>query len=222
VDSIASGRPWVAARHPPRGHLAALALLVLGIHAMVVTTRGQAIGHGTRPVDRMAVQVRMVAPASMLEAQPVVTSAAVPVWGSNTRPVGAVDPLDRTPAATTNSAGMGATTKIQSANANDPFADFLPRAALTSGPRPNQPVLIDFPDFVGAASRYSARFEILVDDAGGVVQVVGVDPELPQILLQAVREAFTPVRFTPGELDGWPVRSRFRIEVTFDSRAQPG
>jgi len=108
------------------------------------------------------------------------------------------------------------------AEKRDPYADFLPRSALTAGPRPSQPVLIDFPEFVGAAARYAAEFEILVDDAGGVVHVVSVDPELPLILLQAVRDAFTPVRFSPGEVDGHPVRSRFRIEVTFDSETRRG
>jgi hypothetical protein len=46
-------------------------------------------------------------------------------------------------------------------------------------------------------------------------------PQLPGILSAAVRDAFLAARFSPGELDGRAVRSRLRIEVTFDSRKQP-
>jgi hypothetical protein len=33
-----------------------------------------------------------------------------------------------------------------------------------------------------------------------------------------VRDAFLAARFSPGELDGRRMRSRLRIEVSFDSR----
>lgn len=81
---------------------------------------------------------------------------------------------------------------------------------------------IDFPVFVGAAERYSAEFDVLVDDSGGVVQVLNIDVGLPPVLVQAVRNAFQPVSFSPGMLDGLPVRSRFRIEVIFESQHEQG
>lgn len=211
-------RPWTAARPAPRGHLAALAVVVLSAHALVVTARGPAAWNAPGDVDRVAVQIRMVTSAPSVHAQQSAATAAVPTGTSSDRPIGADRPSVQKPSATIETAAAAASTNQWVTGARDPFAEFLPRSALTVGPRPLQPVLIDFPEFVGAATRYAAEFEILVNDAGSVVHVVEVDPGLPQILLQAVREAFAPVQFTPGEVDGWPVRSRFRIEVTFDSQ----
>jgi hypothetical protein len=104
----------------------------------------------------------------------------------------------------------------------DPYVDYLPRSALSVGPRPQLPVLIDYPPFVGDAERYVCEFEIFIDDNGGVVRVVADDPSLPSILAQAVRDAFLLARFTPGEVDGLAVRSRMRIEVVFESRPAAG
>lgn len=105
---------------------------------------------------------------------------------------------------------------------DDALADYLPRSALSVGPRPHLPVLIDFPSFVGESERYATEFEVFIDDSGGVVRVVPHDPNLPPILVQAVRDAFLPARFSAGEVDGQAVRSRIRIEVTFESRSGPG
>lgn len=101
---------------------------------------------------------------------------------------------------------------------SDVLVEYLPRSALSVGPRPLLPVLIDFPSFVGDAERYTGEFEIFIDDNGGVVRVAQDDPDLPPILVQAVRDAFMQARFAPGELDGQAVRSRIRIEVVFESR----
>ena len=70
------------------------------------------------------------------------------------------------------------------------------------------------------ADQYTGAFELFIDDTGGVVRVVTATPDLPGILGHAVREAFLSARFSPGEVNGHPVRSRMRIEVTFDSRKE--
>jgi protein TonB len=105
--------------------------------------------------------------------------------------------------------------------AGDVDADYLPRSALTAGPRPQTPVVIDYPYFDGEADRYAGEFDVFIDDTGGVVRVASATPDLPGILANAVREAFLTARFSPGEVEGRPVRSRMRIEVTFDSRRLP-
>ena len=103
----------------------------------------------------------------------------------------------------------------------DPDAVYVPRALLTTAPKPRAPVVVDYPYFDGEANHYTGEFDLFIDDNGGVVRVVDATPELPGILGRAVREAFLAARFSPGEVDGRPVRSRTRIEVTFDSRRQP-
>ena len=78
--------------------------------------------------------------------------------------------------------------------------------------------MIDYPYFDGADDHYVGEFDVFIDDTGGVVRVTPATPDLPGILVNAVREAFLAARFTPGELQARPVRSRIRIEVSFDSR----
>lgn len=104
---------------------------------------------------------------------------------------------------------------------DDTELDYLPRATLTVGPRPQAAVLIDYPYFDGEADQYIGEFDLFIDDIGGVVRVASATPDLPGILGNAVREAFLAARFSPGEVEGRPVRSRVRIEVTFDSRRLP-
>ncbi len=100
--------------------------------------------------------------------------------------------------------------------------DYLPRSALTVGPRPHEAVMIDYPYFDGEADQYLGEFDVFIDDAGGVVRVTSATPDLPGILANAVREAFQSARFSPGQVNGQAVRSRIRIEVTFEkSGLQP-
>ena len=103
----------------------------------------------------------------------------------------------------------------------DTDVGYLPRAALTVGPRPQYTVVVDYPYFDGEADQYAGEFDVFIDDTGGVVRVASATPDLPGILANAVREAFLTARFSPGEVEGRPVRSRMRIEVTFDSRRMP-
>lgn len=98
---------------------------------------------------------------------------------------------------------------------------YLPRDVLTVPPKPISPVVIDYPTFDGEADHYTGEFDLFVDDSGGVVRVVSATPGLPGILGHAVRTAFLGAHFAPGEVEGRAVRSRIRIEVTFDSRRPP-
>ena len=93
-------------------------------------------------------------------------------------------------------------------------------AALAAA-KPIGPVVIDYPTFDGEADHYTGEFDLFIDDSGGVVRVVSATPDLPGILGNAVCAAFLGARFAPGEVEGRAVRSRIRIEVTFDSRRPP-
>lgn len=105
--------------------------------------------------------------------------------------------------------------------ADDDEMVYLPRVALSVAPRSRAPVTVAYPHFDGEADGYTGEFEVFIDDTGGVVRVVNTTPDLPGILVNAVREAFLPALFHPGERDGRTVRSRIRIEVSFDKGTLP-
>jgi hypothetical protein len=108
-----------------------------------------------------------------------------------------------------------------SGTAGDDEVVYLPRVALSVAPRSRAPVTVAYPHFDGEADGYTGEFEVFIDDTGGVVRVVNTTPDLPGILVNAVREAFLPALFHPGERDGKAVRSRIRIEVSFDKGSFP-
>jgi hypothetical protein len=151
------------------------------------------------------VQVRQVVVADA--PKPAVSPAAIVERGEQARP-----------AAVVRSATAGETDSIPGQTLLDADSIYVPRKLLTTAPKPSAPVVIDYPAFDGESDQYTALFDLFIDDLGGVVRVVTATPELPGILSNAVREAFLAARFSPGEVDGHPVRSRMRIEVTFDSR----
>jgi hypothetical protein len=82
--------------------------------------------------------------------------------------------------------------------------EYYSRLALSQPPRPREPVVVDYPYFDGADDHYVGEFDVFIDDTGGVVQVTPATPNLPGILVNAVREAFLAARFAPGELQGRP------------------
>lgn len=97
---------------------------------------------------------------------------------------------------------------------------FFPRTLLSVAPAPLAPVLIEYPAFQGDAGRYVSELSLFIDETGTVVKVRVEDGDaLPPPLEAAARNAFLNARFRPGEVaELGAVKSRIRIEVTFDSR----
>lgn len=64
----------------------------------------------------------------------------------------------------------------------------------------------------------SGRVEIVlwIKPGGEVAQVDVVDSNVPEVLSEHVRKAFSAARFTPPEKDGQPVGARMRIEVNYE------
>lgn len=207
-----------AARRRVRNSLGGLALVVGCVHAALLAAPSPPTSPRVEGVKRPAVQLR-----SISMEMPMSAAAAAPY---ETTP-GRLAPRQR-PEARLVAASVSTTSPAAAAvpdwrtSPADAFADYLPRSALSVGPRPQLPVLIDYPSFASESEHYAGEFEIFIDDSGGVVRVVAEDPSLPLILVQAVRDAFLPARFAPGEVDGFAVRSRIRIEVVFESRPPPG
>jgi hypothetical protein len=97
---------------------------------------------------------------------------------------------------------------------------FVARSLLSAPPVPLAPVIINYPDFKGEASRYVGELTLFIDESGAVVRVKVEGSALPQALEDAARNAFMQVRFRPGELtDRGAVKSRIRVEVVFESGA---
>ncbi len=95
--------------------------------------------------------------------------------------------------------------------------DFFARDALDVGPSPTTPVLIDYPPAVAGAGSHAGLLSLFIDDTGKVVRVRVDTPALPSEMQDAARAAFLGATFTPGLLDGLAVRSRIRVEVTFEA-----
>jgi len=95
--------------------------------------------------------------------------------------------------------------------------DYLPRGMLSRAPAPQSSIEIPFPPEVDNEVHLTAALSLFIDETG-VVQQVRIDsPILPAPMEEAARTAFLRARFSPGEVEGRPVRSLVRVEVTFDA-----
>ena len=98
----------------------------------------------------------------------------------------------------------------------DANALYLPRRLLTRPPSPVAQVLLTYPKFPDDESgSYRAELSLFIGSDGQVIRV-RLDTPLPEALEGEARRAFLGTRFTPGELNGRPVRSLIRVEVQFD------
>jgi periplasmic protein TonB len=94
-------------------------------------------------------------------------------------------------------------------------ADYFTRDQLSVSPIPMQAVLIDYPSIEIQGGNYVSELSLYIDEEGKVQRVRVDGPALPQPMEEAARSAFMSARFSPGQVDGLPVRSRIRIEVSF-------
>ena len=96
--------------------------------------------------------------------------------------------------------------------------DYLPRRLLTQAPISDRPFELPYPPTGPVQGHYVAVAALYIDEHGGVRDVRFEGEPLPSALHEAARESFLGARFSPGEVEGQPVKSRIRIEVTFESR----
>jgi periplasmic protein TonB len=96
--------------------------------------------------------------------------------------------------------------------------DYFTRSALDVAPHPTQPVLIEYPPAT-LGGRHVSELSLFIDETGRVVKVRVDGPPLPAAMEDAARRAFMGASFSPGQVDGLPVRSRIRIEVAFEDGA---
>jgi len=102
-------------------------------------------------------------------------------------------------------------------NSDGLLLDYLPRGMLSRAPAPQSSIEIPFPPEIDNEVHLTAALSLFIDETG-VVQQVRIDsPILPPPMEEAARTAFLRARFSPGEVEGRPVRSLVRVEVTFDA-----
>lgn len=182
--------------------IAVCGVIVAALHGLLAVIP-ESVSDGVRQEQlapqRRSLEVRTIAMPARTEATEAVPTAAAP----------ALRPVVHGVARRQTAASSEAPVSLEQM--------YLERSMLSVAPRALDPVVIDFPDFAGVAEHYVGEFEIYIDDTGGVVRVASNTSDLPQILHHAVQAAFLPARFAPGEVNGRPVRSRIRIEVTFGS-----
>lgn len=94
---------------------------------------------------------------------------------------------------------------------------YVPRPLLSMAPIPQGPVIIEPPVGETIASRHVGILSLFIDEEGRVHHIVPNEPRLPPMFERAAYDAFMAVRYTPGRLDGAPVKARIRVEVVFDN-----
>ncbi len=104
-----------------------------------------------------------------------------------------------------------------------PFTGDARRDMLDRPPQALGIVQINYPAGVEPGRVRTGRLTLFIDEAGAVRKVLVVTPPnaadaLPAPFVEAAREAFLQARFTPGERQGVPVKSRIDVEVRFDDR----
>ncbi len=210
-------------------------LLAVCVTGSVALHLGLALGLGMPPAEpaagsataahrpRLQMVTATQAPGSTRPLAPVPTPA-VRRLPASTGPVARAWPdLDHLPptSAGTPASSPARTDGLQAATDHDRDAaadgDYLPRDQLTRGPVPQQSIDLVYPD-LAPVGQFRTVLTLFIDDQG-VVRRVRFDEAdetgLPPVLEEAARQTFLRSTFTPGELDGRPIRSRLRIEVAY-------
>ena len=96
-----------------------------------------------------------------------------------------------------------------------PSPGYRSAAEVTESPRP--PVGLEFPPPPPgvAMQEQTGVFTLFVEEDGSISQAVIDGPTLSPPLEALARETLLAAQFTPGKVAGRPVRSFYRIEVTF-------
>lgn len=101
--------------------------------------------------------------------------------------------------------------------ATDAVDGYLPRKALSVAPAPLEQIALAWPAGMTVIGRQTAVFTVFIDETGVVRKMVPDGPTLQPTLEAAARDTFTAATFSPGQLDGRPVKAMIRIEVVFDA-----
>lgn len=87
---------------------------------------------------------------------------------------------------------------------------------LTQKPLVSRDVPVDLILNVPDVPSQAARLQILISEYGDVDKVIVENSLLPEAAQKTVVDAFSKLKFHPGEMNGIPVKSQLRIEVMLE------
>jgi TonB family protein len=88
---------------------------------------------------------------------------------------------------------------------------------LTVRPRPLEPIEPAYPFRTRELARGRIILRLMINSGGTVDRVLVEESDLGNKFEDAAVSAFAAARFSPGQIDGTPVGSQMRVEVTFES-----
>jgi hypothetical protein len=94
---------------------------------------------------------------------------------------------------------------------------YIPRPRLTVPPVLQRPVALVWPDEGLWTGHFSEVLTLYIDELGLVQRVELEGGGLPEELRDVARQAFLGASFAPGQLNGEQVKSKIRVEVSFDA-----
>lgn len=95
-------------------------------------------------------------------------------------------------------------------------APYKKASELSVRPSPIDDIRVPSPDKAPATGIVTTKVTLFVDEKGKVAHIGFDEAALAQPFRDAVRTAFAKARFKPGRIGDKPVKSRMRIEVTFE------
>lgn len=98
---------------------------------------------------------------------------------------------------------------------------YWPGKALDQKPTPQNPVVISYPEGFISITHGHAILQLFINESGLVDRVEIVESEAPLEFTDMARRAFLNTRFSPGVKDQIQVRSKLKIEVSFQNGPNP-
>ena len=148
---------------------------------------------------------------------PPTAQPAVPIPAS--APSSASAPAPATAPTTTEAESSATDARSMAGDSAD--GGYVPRPLLSVAPRADTPVVIATPPGPIELGRRVGVLVLYIDEQGRVRRIEAEPPLLPPAMERAARESFAAARFAPGQIDGQVVKSRIRVEVTFDAQSLP-
>lgn len=101
-----------------------------------------------------------------------------------------------------------------------PMPQYFSAGDLDRKPEAVGEVLLAYPTELPHVKQSRVVLSLLIGDQGTVDRVIVESADAPKEFEELASQAFAAARFTPGLRNGITVRSRLRIEVTFEGEAQ--
>ena len=92
---------------------------------------------------------------------------------------------------------------------------------LSKRPQPLAAADVETPEIRAVVASGKMVLRLWIDPSGAVVEVDVEKSDLPAMFARTAIAAFKALRFTPGEIDGRPVGTLMRIEVSYDDGRAP-